>query len=231
MGEREQAAIEAVAGRFSATVAPGDGPAVDAWLTIAGARVGGAVAAIDAGIGEPAPRPRLRFDKVALRLVADLRAALSPSTPEDCAVILTVTAPIRLASKTAAELAGLVRERLGRPSAPADLETTVCGNHIRVRLAMGVSARAPKVFGFVHNPDPAAADGLLRATQSLLVAIGAAAQRGPAKPGERWLVLSSQDGRSSIEIYRQVHAQLPAPADFAKILMVFAGGRVEDLAA
>jgi hypothetical protein len=86
------------------------------------------------------------------------------------------------------------------------------------------------VIGFVHNPD-SDPDVLLRLTQSLLRHIGAAAgKRAPKRfTGDRWLVLANADGPSHIEAYRHIYSQLSIPTDFNRILMVFAGGRVETL--
>ena len=54
------------------------------------------------GFRPEAVKPRLRFDKVALRLVADMAVAVREASPTGVIVIVTVTAPIRLASRTAA---------------------------------------------------------------------------------------------------------------------------------
>ena len=172
----------------------------------------------------------MRFDKVALRLVGGLQAALSASVPDGAAVVLTVTAPIRLAAKTAAALESNIRDRLARRPARVELRDTICGNQIRVRLVKGVSRRTPKVIGFVHNPD-CDGDVLLAVTQSLLQHIGAAAEkRPPAKfTGERWLVLADADGLAPIETYRQVYSQVNTSTGFEKILMVLPGARVEPL--
>jgi hypothetical protein len=48
-----------------------------------------------------AAKLRLRFDKVALRLVGGLKAALASVVPEGETVAFTITAPIRLPAKTA----------------------------------------------------------------------------------------------------------------------------------
>jgi hypothetical protein len=231
-GKQEEAAIEAVARHFSATWEKGDGDPPATYLTIAGQRIAVAVTAIDqrsAQQGDLAT-PRLRFDRVALRLVGGLQAALSGLVPDGEAVILTVTAPIRLPSKTAAALEGRIRDCLARRSAPVEVKDTINGNQIRFRLVKGASRRASKVIGFVHNPD-SDPEILLRLTQSLLRHLGAAADKRPPATftGDRWLVVADEDGLSSIETYRHVSSQLAISTDFKKILMVLAGGRVETL--
>jgi hypothetical protein len=227
----ELAAIQAVVRHFSATWEKGKGPHED-YVVTRGKRVGIEVTVIKrriAGLGSRA-KPRLRFDRVALRVVGDLQASLGEIVPDGETVIVTITAPIRLASKTTAAVEEKIRACLARGSARAEVKDTIHGNQIRVRMVKGVPRRAPKVIGFVHNPDP---DGsiLLDMTQSLVEGIGAAAgRRAPAGfAGERWLVIVMEDGLSHVETYRQIYSQLSMPSDFKKILMVFAGGRVETL--
>jgi hypothetical protein len=145
-------------------------------------------------------------------------------------LIVTITAPIRLASKTAAAVEDKIRVGLARWSAKLEVKDTIHGNRIRVRLVKVVPKRASKVIGFVHNPD-SDPDVLLRLTQSLLRHIGAAAgKRAPRKfTGDRWLVLANDDAPSHIETYRHIYSQLSIPTGFKKVLMVLADGRVETL--
>jgi hypothetical protein len=232
LGKQEQAAIETVAKHFSAVWEKGGDDGPDAYLTIAGKRIALEVASVKRKTAERgrAGKPRLRFDKVVLRLIGDLQAALHEAVPDGQAVIVTVTAPIRLPAKTAAALEKLIRGALARRSKQADVKDTIHGNAIRIRLVTGVARRASKVIGFVHNPD-SDPDVFLALTQSLLQAIGAAAQeRAPKKfKGERWLVVTDEDGLSPIETYRQVYSQLGMATGFKRILMLLAGGRVESL--
>ena len=232
LGKQEQAAIEAVARHFSATWEKAEGEPPDAWVTIAGKRIGVEVTVIEeriAGGGDLA-RPRLRFDKVALRLLRVLQSALSEAVPDGQAVVLTVTAPIRLASKTAAAVECRIREALARRQGQVEIKDTIHGNRIRIRLVRGVSRRASKVIGFVHNPDTDP-DVLLDVTHWLLHRIGSAAdKRSPRKfTGDRWLVVVHEHGLPHIETYRQVCSALSLSTDFRKILMVLPGGRVESL--
>ncbi len=167
------------------------------------------------------PRPRLRFDKVALRLVGGLRAALGARIPEGKTVLLTVTAPIRLPAKTAAALEEKISSCLAEPSAPSDIGGTIHGNRVRIRLVSGAPGRAPKLVGFMHNPetDP---DALLDRAQWLLREIAAASSR-------QCLVIADDDGGRYLEAYRHVCSQLPAPTGFGKILLALPSGRLEPL--
>jgi hypothetical protein len=228
LGTREQAAILAVAKHLSATWEEGGG-SPDAHLKLAGKRIAVEVTTLPQSTGGEA-KPRLRFDRVVLRLLGGLQAALGGLVPDGQALMLTVTAPIRLPGKTAAALESRIRDCLARRSAPVEIRDTIHGNRVRVRLVQSVPARASKVIGFVHNPETDA-EALLDLTQSLLRQIGAAADKpAPTKfTGDRWLVIADEDGLPQIETYRQVLAQLSLPTGFKKILMVLAGGRVETL--
>jgi hypothetical protein len=233
LGKREQAALDVVAGHFSATWENGDGDSPDAYLTIGGNRIAVEVTAIKPEIAErrDGTKPRLRCDRTALRLVARLQAALVGLVPDGQAVVLTVTAPIRLPSRTAAALESKLRDGLAQRSAPVEVRETMHGNQIRARLVKDLSRRMPKVIGFVHNPD-SDPEVLLRLTQTLLRHIGAAADKRPPEKfrGDRWLVVADRDGLSYVETYRHVCSELSVSTDFKKILMVPADGRVELLA-
>lgn len=109
---------------------------------------------------------RLRFDKVALRFVHGLKAALAEALPADQAVVFTVTAPIRLPARTAAALAGLIRA--SQPD--SEIGDTINGNHIRLLRMAGAPVEGPRVLGFVHNPD---------ADAGLILALAQAGLRAP----------------------------------------------------
>ena len=229
--KEERAAIEAVAAQLPASWEEGGG-SPDAYMTIGGKRIAVEVAAIGrrSAAGEDRAKPCLRFDRVVLRLIGGLRDALREVVPDGQAVMLTVTAPIRLPGKTAAALESRLRDCLARRSTKVEMAETIHGNRVRLRIVKGVSAKASKVIGFVHNPETDA-EIVLNLAQSLLQEIGAAADKPQPKKftGERWLVIADEDGFLQIEIYRQVHAQLSIATGFKKILMVLAGGRVESL--
>jgi hypothetical protein len=224
MPERERSVIEAVARRFGATWADGDGTAPA--LLIDGKR-----SAIDvAPLGPLAPRgatgkPRLRFDKVATRLLERLYAALDASVPAGTTVVVTVGAPIRLPSETAASLEAWIGTVLARESG-RDQRTTIAGNSIRVRVLRCVPARAPRAIAFVHSAD---ADPLqlLDAAQEVLQLAGVEA---PGGTGERWLVAVAGAARSWLAAYRCVYERAQPTPGFTRTLVVFAGGQVEALA-
>ena len=228
--EQERAAIQAVAARFGATMEEREQGAL---ISHAGKRIAVDVAPVKQRLAHPAeqPMPRLRFDRVALRLVARLQAALSQAVADGQTVIVTVTAPIRLPRKTAETLEDNIRALLAGASSGAEHEATVHGNQTRVRVLGGSLKGAAKVIGFVHNPG-SNADGLFEVTRSLIECI--CARAGEPTPEcvayERWLVLAAQDQFPHVETYKLAWAQLAAPTGFARILLVCAGDRVATLA-
>ena len=227
LNRQELAAIEAVAGRFSATWEKGSDPP-DAYLMVAGKRVAVDITTLKRrGTGQGnAAKPRLRFDKVATRLIEGLQATLGETVPDGMTVVLTITAPIRLPSKTAAALEDRTQTLLGRGSPGRDEKDTIHGNRVRIRLLRDESERAPKMVGFVHNPDTDPVL-LLNMTRELLDLISAeAGRRATRLAGDRWLVVISAEGISCLEAFRYIYSQLRIATDFKKILMVFGDGRV-----
>jgi len=235
---KERTAIEAVARRFSATWEAG-GHDSDAYLMVDGQRVAvdirtlrrlgmGQSAGQGAGQGNAA-KPRLRFDKVATRLMERLQATLGEIVPPGVTVLLTITAPIRLPSKTAASLEDRIQTLLGRRLPGHEEKDTIHGNRIQIRLLRDESKRATRVIGFVHNSD---SDPLLllNMTAELLEVITAEAarqaQRLAGQRLDRWLVLIGAGEISWLETYRSIYSQLRMATYFEKILMVFGDGRV-----
>src|SRR5262249_39290828 len=223
LNERERAAIEAVAGRFSGTWEKGSDPP-DAFLNAGGKRVALDIRTLgqrDAR-GAKAGKPRLRFDKVATRVIDGLQASLGDSVPDGMLVLVTITAPIRLPAKTAAALEGRVRTLLGRGSGSRSQRATIHGNRVQIRLVRHEARRAPRVIGFVHNSDsdPLVLVAMTREWLELTRPEGRG--RRTARAGARWLVLVSVRGMQCLGAYRYIHAQLGMPTGFDKIAMVFA---------
>jgi hypothetical protein len=228
MNTQERIAIDAVATQFSATWKAGrDRGAV---ITVGGKRVAVEIANLNpraAGQGHTR-EPRLRFDKVATRLVERLQATVGPTLSEGTTMLLTITAPIRLAAKTAAALEEKIHARVGRRSLGRDESATVHGNRVRIRFVRTEPGRAPTLIAFVHNAD---SDPLLllNMTGGLLDQILGVRGRAPKAPGDRWLVLMSGGGRSRLEAYRYIYSQLGVVTGFNKVVIVFGDGWVETL--
>src|SRR5215813_14559689 len=113
--KQERTAIEAVARRFSAAWEESGHPS-GAYITMAGKRVALEITSMKKRVRDDGSRMklRLRFDKVAVRVVEHLRSTLREAVPEGVTVLVTITAPIRLASKTAAALEDKIRALLAR---------------------------------------------------------------------------------------------------------------------
>ncbi|MFZ3243636.1 MAG: hypothetical protein WA185_01050 [Candidatus Acidiferrales bacterium] len=224
--KQERAAIEAVARRLSATWEKGSDPS-DAYITFAGKRVAVDITTLKQRTSQGrAAKPRLRFDKVATRLMERLQNTLGETVPDGMAVVLTITAPIRLPSKTAAALEDKIETLLARRAPGRDEKDTIHGNRVRIRLFRDGSERAPKVVGFVHNSD---SDPrlLLNMTGEMLELISAeAGRRAPKGADEQWLVVLTTEGISCLEAYRYIYSQLRMATDFKKVLMVFGDGRI-----
>jgi hypothetical protein len=229
LGQPAQAAVARVAKRVSGTWEAADGGSPDGWLTIDGKRIAVDVVTLDLNLADRT-RPRLRFDRVVLGLFRRLRAGIAPSVPDGDAVLITVTAPIRLPAQTAAALEDRVRDGLAKRPTHVEIDEAMCGNQVRARVVKDVSRRTPKVIGFVHNPD-SDADLLLDLTQAMLQQIGAAADKRPpaAFTGDRWLVVVHESGLPHPETYRHIYATIADTTDFNQVLLVLAG-RVENLA-
>jgi hypothetical protein len=229
--KQERTAIEAVARRFSATWEKGNDPP-DAYIMVAGKRVAVDITTLKRrGTGQGnAAKLRLRFDKVTTRLIERLQTTLGETVPDGTTALLTITAPIRLPSKTAAALEDKIQTLLGRGSPGRDEKDTIHGNRVQIRLLRDESERAPNMIGFVHNSD---SDPLLllNMTRELLELISAEAdRRATGLGGDRWLVVISAGGISYLEAYRYIYSQLRMVTDFKKVLIVFGDGRVEVLA-
>ena len=97
------------------------------------------------------------------------------------------------------------------------------------------SGQASRMIGFVPNPDT---DPLLLfdMTRELLELISVDSGRratsfAPSLAHERWLVVTSTEGSSCLEVYRYICSQLRMVTDYKKVLMAFGDGCVEALTA
>ena len=230
LNKQERTALEAVARRFSAAWEKNNGPA-DATISVAGKRIAVDVTSLKRCGADQAntAKPRLRFDKVATRLIKRLQGSVGETAPDGTTVLLTVTAPIRLPSKTAAALEEKMQGLLRRGSPGPDAKDTIHGNRVQIRIMKSKSERTPRLFGFVHNSD-SDPPLLLNMTGELHELISAEASRRASKfLSDRWLVIISVRGISCLEAYRYIYSQLCIANDFKKILIVFGDGSVGEL--
>lgn len=228
----EQFAIAAVSRHFSSPWQSADRPP-DAYMAVGGRRIALDVAVIaqQRPGREPVAKARLREDVVARRVLRDIECALRAHVPAGKTIILTLGAPIKAPQKLLAALTNTLLTYLETGAEEADEKKTILGNRVRFRVLNDNSKWNAKVIGFVFSGDPE--PGILaHAMRSLRDEIAAKARlRMPERfAGDRWLVLCNDQWIADVKTYRRAYAQLSAPHNFRKILMVLAGGRVEALA-
>ena len=94
----------------------------------------------------------LRFDRVAVRVLSNLRAFAEATAPVGLTLIVTISAPIRLSAKTVTDLKPkislLLSEALVR-----DHAASIHGNEVHMKLIENSSNRSDHFIGFVHNGD------------------------------------------------------------------------------
>jgi hypothetical protein len=230
LNKSKRAAVDAVARHFSADCRIGVGPP-DAYLAVSGRHIALDVAVIaNPRRANLLPAPRLREDRVALRVLRVLDSALHSQVPNRKCLILTLGAPIRVPRRLTAALANLLPRYIQSGRKEREEIKTVLGNRIRFRVLNRKLRWNAKVIGFVFSGDPLPGD-LVNAMRELHGKISAMAKRRLSKSfrGDRWLVLTSNGWVADIKTYRRMYSQLSVRSRFKKILMVFDHGRVETL--
>lgn len=231
-GAGKSQVLEAVASQLEATCDLWRGANPGAWLELNGRRIAAQVVPISKKIvtRDGLGHPRLRFDRVALRLVRDLHIALRESVPRHATLVITVTAPIRKSSRTVVSLVDEIGRMLARKRARVDMRESIEGNRIEARLVNDLSGRASRAIAFVHNPD-SDPEVLFGVTAVVLQAIAFAAARDVPKrmAAARWLVMADETGLAQPATYRHVCAQLAPVSGFERILLVLADGHIETL--
>jgi hypothetical protein len=225
LNKLERRAIEAVARRYWARWEQGSDPP-GVYLIVAGKRVAVDITTLKRrATGEAtAAKPRLRFDRVATRLIERLRVGLGNSVPVGVTVLLSVSAPIRLPSKTAASLEYEIRALLGRRAPRRDKKDTIHGNRVCIRFLTHESEPPPPLIGFVHSSD-SDPNLLFNMTHELLELPRAeAGRRTPSAAGDRWLVVISARDPSCLGAYRYIYSQLHTTSGFKRIVMMFGDG-------
>lgn len=93
----------------------------------------------------------LRFDRVVVAVMSNLRSFAATVGPTDVTVLVAITAPIILPAKTMEDLQQHIGEMLSGPRPAGDRTATLRGNDTRLRLVTVAPVKAPKLIGFVHN--------------------------------------------------------------------------------
>ena len=159
--------------------------------------------------GSKVTPPRLRFDKVVLRVFRDLRTALNEEVPGGVTVVITLTAPIRLASKTTAAIETNVREMLAKRGATSSRARTIEGNEVRIEVVRGAKTSTSPLVGFVHNRDSDPTI-LFRLTRALL-------RRAATLGGSQKLRVEIEDEPCWAKTYTRVCSELFAQSDFHQV--------------
>ncbi len=94
----------------------------------------------------------LRFDKVVVRLLGNLRTFVERANLKKEVILMTITAPIKLAAKTEDELEAQIKDFLDSKSRSRDRRITVFGNEVRLRIVESSSKQSERFVGLVHNP-------------------------------------------------------------------------------
>jgi hypothetical protein len=102
--------------------------------------------------GTSVSRLGLRFDRVVLRVAADLDAHGSMVVPDGAMILVTLTAPIVRAAATVEALKEKI-DRLIARGARRDVTAQVQGNLVRLRLRSPAPRLGSKLVLLVHNRD------------------------------------------------------------------------------
>jgi|SRR5277367_2949862 len=94
----------------------------------------------------------LRFDKVVVRLLGNLRTFVERASLKEETIVMTITAPIRLSSKTEHELEAQIMDFLDSKNRSRDRRITIFQNEVRLRIVESSSKQSAKFVGLVHNP-------------------------------------------------------------------------------
>lgn len=103
--------------------------------------------------GETVLRLGLRFDRVVVRVLGDLKSFAKARVPKGQTVVLTLTAPILTPAKTVAALEIEIDALLQAAARDPDRTAVVCGNGVRLRLVKHAPSRSYEIIGLVHNRD------------------------------------------------------------------------------
>ena len=94
----------------------------------------------------------LRFDKVVVHLLGNLRAFVESDLSDGEVVLMTITAPIKVPVKTENKLKEQIKDFLKTRKRYRDRTLSVFQNSIRLRVISPSSKMPTRFAGFVHNP-------------------------------------------------------------------------------
>jgi hypothetical protein len=94
----------------------------------------------------------LRFDRVALRLLDDLQVCSTRLVPKGKTLLVTVTAPICVPSKTATALEKKIEKIFHQQNTSKLVKMSIQKNQVQVKIVKNVQTKNLKFIGFIHNP-------------------------------------------------------------------------------
>ena len=95
----------------------------------------------------------LRFDRVVVRVLHRLALFVDCNAPKGLAVLLTLTAPVRVPKKTAVALEREVAALLQNRFSEIERSVVLHGNRAELRLVERPPTGGRALLGFVHNPN------------------------------------------------------------------------------
>lgn len=101
----------------------------------------------------------LRFDRVVVRLLRDIRRSVEPEICEGITVVMTITAPLKHPAKTVIAMTAMIKDLVDAGKFDKGKKKTVFENEVHLMLVHSDS-RNIKYVGLVHNPQ-VKANGLL----------------------------------------------------------------------
>jgi len=93
----------------------------------------------------------LRFDRVVVGVLGNLRAFADAAAPGGVTLIVTISAPIRLPAKTVSDLKREITALLSANAPRGDRDANPHGNNVRMRLVEHSTSQTLSLIGFVHN--------------------------------------------------------------------------------
>ncbi len=134
----------------------------------------------------------LRFDKVVVDVLADLRSFVEAAAAgDDLCFAVTISAPVRRRAATVDDLKTKMVSLLSKGVPQADIDAVSHGNKVRLRLMKHSKSTPTRLIGFVHNPESASEPLLDLAEQWLLERGSPTTPPSSARPAAQRLGSSS----------------------------------------
>lgn len=168
-------------------------------------------------------KPALRVDKVVTRVTERLQAAAAGCVPAGVTVVVTMTAPIKVAAQTTIAIEDTLVELIAHKGDEPRATLTGLGNKVQMQVVSHGLKAAPKLITLVHNP-ATKPQLLINLTREMLDLATATAKR---RATARGVVIACGRKSTCIDAYRTIWSQLARATKTNKILMLFKDDRAE----